>query len=223
MHIILMADDSGSMSDGSSPTPAQLVTEGIRNWILELQMLTKGGKKSYFAFTCIVFGSHAEPLVEWAWVHDIDASQLLIDGTSGTTNMVEAFSLARDILLKPCPLKGAPPLTAWNEPFVFLYSDGAPTDADGHISDGRDVLSAAQALKALRLPCGSPFVITLGFGGGVNTTLMRQIASTPGAYKHCESAAELAKLLPAVGTIATGGGGRATTDAWKARVSGLEL
>src|ERR1700748_3843924 len=80
MHIVLIADDSGSMAakrDGRSG--ADDATEAIQNWVAELQLQTKG-RKPYFRFTLISFGSAVDILAEAKDLNAIDVVDLPVDG-----------------------------------------------------------------------------------------------------------------------------------------------
>ena len=54
-------------------------------------------------------------------------------------------------------------------------------------------------LKALPLPCGSPFVVGLGFGEA-SDAFLQQLASTPDHYHRLPNAQALVRLLPDIGT-----------------------
>ena len=93
-------------------------------------------------------------------------------------------------------------------PVVFLFTDGKPTDENGHETPlaTNAALAEAQALKAAPLVCGSPFIVTLGFGEA-SDAFLSQVASTPGLYRKLKSAQELIALLPDIGTPTVGGEG----------------
>jgi uncharacterized protein YegL len=203
MHIVLVADDSGSMKG----QPAADVTLGLQTWVLELQQATRG-KKPYFRFSLIVFGSHAEIVAEAVSINDVDATSLELDGAGGTTDLAAALRLVDEVLLRDSAGEADCP------PFVFLYTDGKPNDA-------RAALEAAEQLKALRLPCGSPELIALGFGDA-DEALLRRMVSQPGFYKTCRDSAGLARLLPAVGTPTSVRGGPATVESFRRQIAEAE-
>lgn len=193
MHIVLIADDSESMEGA----PAASVTEAIQEWILQLQQATRG-KQPYFRFSLITFGTSADVVVEARSINDIDGSQLVIDGTSGSTNLTDALHQTRDILIRDQATSSHCP------PFVFIYTDG-------HADDPREALQAAAQLKDAALPCGAPRVVTLGFGS-VNDTFLKQVATSPEFYKRVPSADSLVRLLPAIGTPTRRGGNGTVAD-----------
>lgn len=180
MHIVLVADDSGSMAG----PPAQKATEAIRTWILELQQVTRG-QKEYFKFSLIAFGSSSEVIAVGVNVNEIDADTVVVNGNSGSTNMAAALADARDAVIQTAAPHHCPP-------FVFLYTDGHPDDATA-------ALEAAEALKATNLPCGCPRLVSFGIGS-VNDQLLRQMATSPEFYKHVDDPQALIRLLPAIGT-----------------------
>jgi uncharacterized protein YegL len=203
MHMVLIADDSGSMEG----EPAAAVTQGIQNWILELQSQTRG-KKAWFRFTLIAFGTTAEILGEEACnINDVDPTSLKLQGTMNTTNMAAALDLAREVIArdgakaKDCP------------PFVFVYTDGKVDDPEATIISAND-------LKSMFIPCGKPRLVTLGFGDA-DEAFLRQLATSPEFFKGVKDAKALARLLPAMGTP-TQMKGSGTVEAFEQQIAGSE-
>lgn len=192
MHIVLLADNSGSLEG----QPARDVTEAIQNWIYELQQVTRG-KKEYFKFSFITFGSSADVIASGVNVNDVDAATVIIDGGGGTTNMAEALLTARTVIAQNAASHHCPP-------FVFLYTDGHPDDANA-------ALVAASQLKTLNLSCGAPRIIALGFGTA-NDDLLRKIATSSEFYKRVANSQALMRLLPAIGTPTQRAGGSTVAD-----------
>lgn len=192
MHIVLLADNSGSLHGD----PAVEITEAVQNWIYELQQATRG-KKEYFKFSFITFGSSSEVIVAGVNVNEVDAATVVIDGQGGSTNMSAALLDARDVVAQSAAPHHCPP-------FVFLYTDGNPDDANG-------ALAAASTLKSLSLPCGAPRIVALGFGS-VNDAFLRQVATSPEFYKRVANSQELMRLLPAIGTPTQRSGGTTVAD-----------
>jgi len=205
MHMLLLADNSGSLKGA----PASAVTEAIRNWIIKLQMVSLG-RKPYFKFSFIVFGSSSEVVAEAVDVNDVDAEAINIDGGGGTTNMAAALVQARELIERHAEAHHCPP-------FVFVFTDGSPS-LDGKSSDEPHTLRAGTALKNASLPCGSPRIITLGFGS-VNDSLMSTLASRPEFYKKVANAQELVQLLPSIGTPTQVGGRPSTVESMEERIA----
>jgi uncharacterized protein YegL len=192
MHIVLLADNSGSLEGA----PARDVTEAVQNWIYELQQATRG-KKEYFKFSFITFGSASEVVAAAANVNDVDAATVVIDGGGGSTNMSAAFADASAVVARTAAPHHCPP-------FVFLYTDGHPDDPAA-------ALTAASALKGMSLPCGAPRVVALGFGTA-NDAFLRQVATSPEFYKRVANSQDLMRLLPAIGTPTQRAGGGTVAD-----------
>lgn len=192
MHIVLLADNSGSLQG----QPAKDVSDAVQNWIYELQQSTRG-KKEYFKFSFITFGSSSEVIAAAVNVNDVDASTVIIDGNGGSTNMSAALADARAVITQNAAPHHCPP-------FVFLYTDGHPDDPTA-------ALDAASDLKGTSLACGAPRVVALGFGS-VNDAFLRQVATSPEFYKRVSSSQELMRLLPAIGTPTQRAGGGTVAD-----------
>jgi uncharacterized protein YegL len=192
MHIVLLADNSGSLQG----QPAADVSEAVQNWIYELQQATRG-RKEYFRFSFITFGSASEIVAAAVNVNDVDAATVVIDGNGGSTNMAAALDDAGDVIQRNAAPHHCPP-------FVFLYTDGNPDDAGA-------ALSTAGRLKGLALPCGSPRIVALGFGSA-NDAFLRQVATSPEFYKRVTSSQDLMRLLPAIGTPTQRAGGSTVAD-----------
>lgn len=193
MHIILVADDSGSMAG----KPADLVNTAIRKWLNELLWMSKEGTRDYFFFTLITFGTHAKvygrmhgqadsddriPLPEVA----IDSLQP-ITGQSGGTNIGAALRKAIDVLRRHRPK----PTDCY--PFVYLYTDGKADDPE-------QALRAAEELRRMELPCGKPRLVVLGFHEA-DRGFLEKLAGNAEYYFHCDNSATLAALLPDIGSI----------------------
>lgn len=201
MHLMVLADDSGSMAGA----PAQAATKAIQTWLDELYAAVKA-MPGYFKVSVVAYGTSAAIVTEAQDVAAIDATGLVLEGKSGVTNMAAALALARQILERtPTKAEDCPP-------FVFLFSDGRPTTPEGQEGPGpqQAALTEASYLKALPLPCGNPFLVTLGFGDAIDS-LMAQLATTTTAngapvplYHRIQNAQQLIKLLPAIGTPRVG-------------------
>ena len=186
-HIVLVLDDSGSMSG----QPSQDVNEAIKQLIEEL-VTASMGKKPYFKVSVVSFGSSyhtiAEAVSETDLEKDLDAVANF-GGNSGGTNAAAALDEAARILTSH------PGQETDFEPFVFFLSDG-------HSANESEALKAAKKIKNLSLPPGAPRIVTLGFGS-VDDSFMASIASNGELYKKMDSSEDILKLLPAIGTMAT--------------------
>ena len=191
-HIVLVLDDSGSMSG----QPSQDVNEAIKELISEL-VTASMGKKPYFKVSVVSFGSSyhtiAEAVSETDLEKDLDAVANF-GGNSGSTNAAALDEAARILTSHPGQETDF-------EPFVFFLSDGYP-------DDNSEALKAAKKIKNLSLPPGAPRIVTLGFGS-VDDSFMASIASNGELYKKLDSSEDIVKLLPAMGTI----GSNATSGA----------
>lgn len=190
MHIVLIADDSVSMAG----EPAKAATKAIHAWVNELYVRTRG-KKPYFRFSLLCFGTHAGVAAEALDIRDVEMKSFALDGTSGTTNLAEALSLAAEVLERDGATADHCP------PFVFLFTDGRPTNAAGKATEeaARAAIERAETLKLLDLACGSPFVVAIGFGKA-RDDILQQVASTPRMYHRLPSAQALVSFLPEIGT-----------------------
>ncbi|MDI3291656.1 VWA domain-containing protein [Polyangium sp. 15x6] len=208
MHMVLVVDDSGSMRGD----PAALATKALRAWVSELDVATQG-TRPYFRFSLIQFGSQPTIVAENLDVRKVDVTDFQLAGESGSTNLAAALNAAREVLLRD----GA--TSAHCPPFVFLFTDGHPTDSNGHTSEAatQAALDAAGALKVLPLPCGSPFLVALGYGD-INDDNMRKLASRPDLYHRLPNMAALVKVLPSIGTPTVQGGG--TVGTFVAQIAG---
>jgi hypothetical protein len=199
--MVLVADDSGSMRG----PPAAAATQAIHAWVNELYMTTRG-KKPYFRFSLVSYGSSPSIVAEAVDVRDVDVKPFVLDGSSGRTNLVAVLEAVRELVARDgataqhCP------------PSVFIFTDGKPTDEHGRESDATTAAALAEAalLKALPLACGSPFVVTLGFGDA-SDAFLRELASTPNHYHRLPNAQALVKLLPDIGTPTVDGDGEEGT------------
>ncbi len=190
MHIVLAADDSQSMKGAS----AEAATEAMHAWVNELHVKTRG-KLPYFRFSLVLFGSNATIMAEGIDVRDVDIEGFRLDGSSGTTNVAAALREIQNVLRRDGATADFCP------PFVFIFTDGKPTDKNGRPTPEaeREALDEAARLKLLSLPCGSPFIITLGFGEAKDDFL-QQLASKPSLYHRLPNAQALIKILPSIGT-----------------------
>jgi uncharacterized protein YegL len=192
-HLVAICDDSGSMMG----EPAQAATDGVRGWIQELQAETRG-RKPWFRFSMIPFGSSATALLEGVSINDVDPDGVLLQGSSGSTNMGEALSLATSVIAR-C---GAAP-DDWPA-YVFLFTDGRPDSAE-------EAINAASRLKSLRLPGGSPRIICIGFGAA-DEALLARLATSPEHTVMGANAEVLKALLPRLGTPTGMGNGATAAD-----------
>jgi uncharacterized protein YegL len=183
-HVVLVLDDSASMSSG----PAQEVGKAVEAMIEEMRVISSG-TKPYFRVSIVRFGSRAETLSEYVNEQAIDLSLVAsLVGGSGSTNAASALNEVVRILQDH---SGEP--TDFN-PYVFFLSDGAPDDS-------QLALNAGVTLKALTLPSGVPRLVTIGFGS-VNDAFMSSLASNSELYKKLKDVREVTKLFPQIGTIA---------------------
>jgi len=197
MHMVLVADDSGSMKGDA----AQAATKAIHAWVNELYVATRG-KKPYFRFSLVSYGSAPNIVAEALDVRDVDVKPFVLDGSSGRTNLVAALAAVRQIVMRDGATEEHCP------PVVFLFTDGKPTDENGHdtAAAAQAALAEAHALKTVPLPCGSPYIVALGFGDA-SDTFLREVASTPQLYHRLPNAQALIALLPDIGTPTVGGEG----------------
>ena len=184
-HIVLVLDDSATMSG----PPSQDVNEAIKQLIEEL-VVASMGEKPYFKVSVVSFGSSydtiAEAVSETDLQKDLDAVANF-GGKSGSTNAAAALDEAARILTSH------PGQETDFEPFVFFLSDGHP-------DDNSEALEAAERIKNLSLPSGTPRIITLGFGR-VDHSFMASIASNAELYKKMDSSEDIVRFLPAMGTM----------------------
>lgn len=194
-HIVLVLDDSGSMSD----KPAADLNQAVGGMISELQVISQG-RKPWFRVSVIAFGSRPRVLAEFQSEQQIDvASVTTFNGSSGGTDMAAALAEAADLLRRN------PGQATDFTPYVFLMSDGAPDDP-------ASAEEAARQLKQLNIAAGTPRLITVGFGAVVDA-LMRRLASQSELYIKCRSSHDLTNLFPVIGsTVATVTGGVQAVD-----------
>src|SRR5262245_20872808 len=158
-HVVLVLDDSGSMSGA----PASDVNKAVAEMVTEMSALSGGGKKPYFRLSIVKFGSRPHRLAVCAGEGDIDLSQVTtLDGNSGSTNAAAALDEVQTIL------STNPGQPTDFTPYVFFLSDGAPDDAPA-------ALAAGNGVKALQISAGAPIIVTIGFGS-VNDAFMSSLA-----------------------------------------------
>jgi uncharacterized protein YegL len=180
-HIVLVLDDSGSMVG----VPAQSVNEAVEGMISELQLQSQG-KKPYFRLSVISFGSRSQVLEEAKSEQDISIDKVArFQGNSGMTDAAAALREATALLSR----NGG--TSTDFTPYVFFMSDGMPDDP-------RAAHAAAEVLKQLNIPAGSPRLVSVGVTGA-DEAFMRSIASSVELYVSCE-APQLARLFPLIGT-----------------------
>jgi uncharacterized protein YegL len=183
-HIVLVLDDSGSMSGN----PAQHLNDAVTAMVDEMKILS-GGKKPYFKLSVVSFGSRPTVLCTAESEQTVALQNIAsFGGNSGSTDAASALTEAADLLARNV---GAP--TDFT-PYVFFLSDGVPDDE-------RAALAAGDRLKSLSLAAGTPRVVTIGFGT-VNDAFMEKLATTPELYKKLRDPREIINLFPNIGTIA---------------------
>lgn len=188
-HMVLVLDDSGSMSG----QPCQDLNEAIKE-LIDALVTASMGQKPYFKVSVVSFGSNYDTLAEAIPETDLDENVIAsFQGNSGSTNAAAALDEAARIL------SNNPGEETDFEPFVFFLSDGYPDNAS-------TALQAADKIKSLSLPSGKPRIVTLGFGS-VDDDFMGNIANNSELYKKMNSSQDIVKLLPAIGTIGTQAGG----------------
>ena len=193
-HVVLVLDDSGSMSG----QPCRDLNEAIKE-LIDALVTASMGQKPYFKVSVVSFGSNFNTLAEALPETDIDENVVAnFQGGSGSTNAAAALDEAARILLNN------PGEETDFEPFVFFLSDGCPDNAN-------TALQAADKIKSLSLPSGSPRIVTLGFGS-VDDSFMEGLANNSELYKKMASSQDIVKLLPAIGTIGTQAGGAADVE-----------
>lgn len=188
-HMVLVLDDSGSMSG----QPSQDLNEAIKE-LIDALLTASMGQKPYFRVSVVSFGSNYHTLAEAVPETDLEESVVAnFQGNSGSTNAAAALDEAARIL------SNNPGQESDFEPFVFFLSDGNPDNAS-------TALQAADKIKSLSLPSGTPRIVTLGFGS-VDDGFMGKIANNSELYKKMNSSKDIVNLLPAIGTIGTQAGG----------------
>ena len=193
-HIVLVLDDSGSMSG----QPSADVNEAVKELISEMETASMG-QKPYFKVSVISFGSNYHTLAEAVPETDLDENVVAnFSGSSGSTNAAAALDEAARVL------SNNPGLETDFEPFVFFLSDGYPDNAP-------QALQAADKIKNLSLPSGTPRLVTLGFGS-VDDSFMGSVANNSELYKKMNSSRDIVQLLPAIGTIGTQASGAADIE-----------
>lgn len=193
-HVVLVLDDSGSMEK----QPSQDLNEAIKQLVGEMETSSMG-QKPYFRVSVISFGSNYHTIVEAVPETDLEESAIAnFQGKSGTTNAAAALEEAARIL------SNNPGQETDFEPFVFFLSDGHPDNKS-------TALQAADKIKNLSLPSGTPRLVTLGFGS-VDDDFMGKVANNSELYKKMNSSRDIVNLLPAIGTIGTDAAGAQTVE-----------
>lgn len=188
-HIVLVLDDSGSMMG----KPASDVNEAIGE-LIDTLVTTSMGQKPYFKVSVISFGSNFSTLAEAVPETDLDENKVArFKGASGSTNIASALDEVARVL------KANPGQANDFEPFIFVLSDGYPDDRPS-------ALAAADRVKGLSLPSGTPRLITLGFGN-VDHDFMQKVATNSELYKQLDESSDIVRLLPTIGTMGSSGGG----------------
>jgi uncharacterized protein YegL len=196
-HIVLILDDSGSMTG----TPATQVNEGVSAMIEELKLISQG-MKPYFKISVIKFGSDSEVLCEAVNENSVDLNLVAtLSGDSGSTNAAAGLNEAYELLKR-----NTGESTDFN-PYVFFFSDGEPDDED-------EAINSANRLKSLVIAAGEPRIVTIG-AGQPNDDFMRKVASNVELYKFFGSDfSKVARFFPNIGTVASqAGGGTNAVDA----------
>jgi uncharacterized protein YegL len=201
-HVVFIIDDSGSMGPSENqkgPTPAEKVSNGLRDMLTEMVVIAKGSLP-YFKVSLISFGSAADILAEAKSEKDVDIEKIVnFAGNSGSTRPSEAFRSAIEIL------KRNPGKATDFRPYVFFFSDGVPDD-----DDTTAALEAAAELKSLKIDAGEPTIWALGFGA-IDAKFMKRIASAE-KFKEVQDVDKLARLFPVIGTLAGTTSGEAAID-----------
>ncbi|MBI4724741.1 MAG: VWA domain-containing protein [Rhodomicrobium sp.] len=183
-HIVLLLDDSSSLAG----EPAQILNKALRDMIAEMEIAAKG-TKPYFKISIILFGSSSRIIAEAVSERDIDLDRVAVfSGSSGSTNIGSALATAANLLERN------PGRATDFRPFVFLFSDGLPDDA-------QEALTAAQRLKSLNIPAGSPTIVCIGLGD-TDVHFMKSVASSPELFLRLSDPMFLTRFFPAIGTVA---------------------
>lgn len=189
--VTILIDDSGSMSSNQK---CQQATQGVKDLLMTIMTGNQGASLSRFVVSVAKFGDTVSPLVEATRPEDIDLSQLVFTGGSGSTEMANALEWAEKATtsgISRC--QTVPDFIAESapNPVVFFFSDGANT--------GSDIGNAAGALKAIQFPGGRIDVVAVGIGMSPSEfPVMERIASAPELAGNI-NAAELGEFLAAVG------------------------
>lgn len=188
-HMVLVLDDSGSMSGPE----CQDLNEAIKE-LIDALVTASMGQKPYFKVSVVSFGSNFTTLAEAIPETDLDENAIAnFQGNSGSTNAAAALDEAARIL------SNNPGQETDFELFVFFLSDGHPDNSTM-------ALEAGDKIKSLSLPSGKPRIVTLGFGS-VDDGFMQGLANNSELYKKMNSSKDIVKPLPAIGTIGTQAGG----------------
>lgn len=194
-HIVLVLDDSGSMSGQECADLNEAIKE-----LVDALVTASMGQKPYFKVSVISFGSNCQTLAEAVTENDLDENVIAnFSGDSGSTNAAVALDEAARILRK------YPGEETDFEPFVFFLSDGHPDNAP-------QALQAADTIKNMALPSGTPRLVTLGFGS-VDHDFMGAVAKNSELYKKMNSSKDIVQLLPAIGTMTQAGGAENVEEA----------
>lgn len=183
-HIVLVLDDSGSMSG----PPADEVNNSVTAMIEELKIMSMG-MKPYFKLSVITFGSRPDVVCEAVSEQAVDMNKAAaLKGDSGSTDAAAALEEVHTLLQKN------PGAATDFTPYIFFLSDGAPDDVNS-------ALAAGDKVKEMAIAAGTPKLVTIGFGS-VNDDFMGKLASNTEMYKKLQDYKQIVKIFPAIGTIA---------------------
>lgn len=153
-HVLVIADDSGSMS-GSKAAEASssigvLATE-----------LANPANKDGFRVTTIKYGSNPTLLSS---MQEASAVQCTLDGNSGGTELAPALVMAAEQMKKWQVRQNRQA----RDPVIVVFSDGCLGD------------QGAALKEAARLKADGVTIVSIGFGSDVDEATMRSLASEGG-------------------------------------------
>lgn len=176
-EIILVADDSGSMSGAK----ASELNQACQKLITELN---DPKNKDGFRLSVVRFGSDA--YVEESAVPPANTT-IAFSGSSGGTNAASGLSLAKMEIENFMPRADR----RKTNPVIIFMSDGYLDDADKAINLAEELKSKYQAT-----------IIAIGFGSDADSEALKKIASSHQHYAEAE-VGTLAKLFAHVGKTVT--------------------